>query len=466
MHMPPRETNRRGPEVSAGANTGGPTDMCGALRPDRQKMRDCTPVSSPTHPWRWIPTLYFAQGLPYVAVMTLAVIVYKNLGISNTEVALYTSWLYLPWVLKPLWSPLVDLWGTKRRWIVTMQFLVGAALAGVALCLPGSDFFRLSLAFFWLMAFASATHDIAADGFYMLALGQKTQAAFVGVRSTCYRLAMIAGQGALVYLAGVLTQRWGQPASAWAVVFASLAAGFGAVAAFHAWSLPHPLEDRPSVRSGRWWADFMSVLTTFFRQPDLGRILCFLLLYRFAEAQLLKLVTPFLLDGLDAGGLGLKTQDVGIAYGTVGVIALTVGGLAGGAVIARWGLRRVFWPLVVCMHLPNVVFVALAAWTPSDLRLISLGLAVEQFGYGFGFAAYLVFMMMVAEGQDNPHKTAHYALCTGFMALGMMLPGMAAGWIQSQLGYRDFFIWVCVATLPSFWAAARVRIDPGYGQRE
>ncbi|MEK0418471.1 MAG: hypothetical protein RI949_2477 [Pseudomonadota bacterium] len=426
-------------------------------------------MSSSPSPWRWIPTLYFAQGLPYVVVMTLAVIVYKNLGVSNTEVALYTSWLYLPWVIKPLWSPLVDLLGTKRRWIVGMQFLVGAALAGVALCLPGSDFLRISLAFFWLMAFASATHDIAADGFYMLALSQKSQAAFVGVRSTCYRLAMIAGQGALVYLAGLLTQKLGQPATAWSWVFAGLAVGFGATAAFHAWALPRPAQDGPTAAraggGGQGWSDFVTVIASFFRQPDIGRILAFLLLYRFAEAQLLKLVTPFLLDAPSAGGLGLQTQDVGIAYGTVGVAALTVGGLTGGWVISRWGLKRVFWPLMVCMHLPNGVFVAMAVWQPQDLMVISLGLAVEQFGYGFGFAAYLVFMLMVAEARDNPHKTAHYALCTGFMALGMMLPGMAAGWIQTQLGYQNFFIWGCLATLPSFWAAARVRIDPNFGQR-
>ena len=438
----------------------------------QQKDARLRRVSISPSPWRWIPTLYFAQGLPYVAVMTLAVVVYKNLGVSNTEVALYTSWLYLPWVIKPLWSPWVDLLGTKRRWIVGMQFLVGAALAGVALSLPGPDFLRLSLVFFWLMAFASATHDIAADGFYMLALGQKTQAAFVGVRSTCYRLAMIAGQGALVYLAGVLTQRLGQPASAWSVVFAVLALGFGAAALFHLWALPRPALDVPRAASGSdaeptaaTRTGFLEVVWSFFRQPDIGRILAFLLLYRFAEAQLLKLVTPFLLDAPAVGGLGLQTQDVGIAYGTVGVTALTLGGLSGGWVIARWGLKRVFWPLVVCMHVPNLVFVALAWSGPQSLVIVSLGLALEQFGYGFGFAAYLVFMMMVAEARDNPHKTAHYALCTGFMALGMMGPGMAAGWIQTQLGYPHFFLWVCVATVPSFWAAARVKIDPTYGLR-
>ncbi len=419
------------------------------------------------NPWRWIPTLYFSQGIPYVVVMTLAVVMYKNLGVGNTEIALYTSWLYLPWVIKPLWSPLVDLLGSKRRWIVVLQFLIGAALACIALTVPGSDFLRVTLAIFWLMAFASATHDIAADGFYMLAMSEKSQAAYVGVRSTFYRLAMIAGQGGLVYLAGMWTDRTGQASTAWAMVFAVLAAGFGLAALWHLWALPRPPLDKPAPRSGTFWVDFGTVFAAFFRQSDILRVLAFLVLYRFAEAQLLKLVTPFMLDPLSAGGLGLKTQDVGIAYGTVGIIALTLGGLLGGWVISRAGLRRTLWPLMISMHAPNTVFIALAMWQPQTLWLVSAAVAIEQFGYGFGFTAYMVFMLMVASGPGgtNPHKTAHYALCTGFMALGMMLPGMWAGWLQQQLGYVNFFIWACVATVPSFVAAAFVRVDAGFGQR-
>jgi MFS transporter, PAT family, beta-lactamase induction signal transducer AmpG len=426
-------------------------------------------TSTPT-PWRWIPTLYFGQGIPYVVVMTLAVVMYKNLGIGNTEIALYTSWLYLPWVIKPLWSPLVDLLGTRRRWIVGLQFLIGAALAGVALTLPTSNFFQLSLAVFWLMAFSSATHDIAADGFYMLALSQKSQAAFVGVRSTFYRVAMIAGQGGLVYLAGMLSDRTGQPATAWALVMGGLAVAFGLLGVWHFWALPRPAADRVPPRSGRtaaeFWRDFLGVFAAFFRKPGIVRILAFLLLYRFAEAQLLKLVTPFMLDPREAGGLGLKTQDVGIAYGSFGIAALTVGGLLGGWLISRTGLKKLLWPLVLCMHLPNLAYVALALWQPQGLAVVSTAIAVEQFGYGLGFTAYMVFMLMVAG--EGEHKTAHYALCTGFMALGMMLPGMAAGWLQTQLGYVDFFVWVCLATIPSFAAAAliRGRIDPAFGRRD
>ena len=418
-------------------------------------------------PWRWIPTLYFSQGLPYVVVMTVAVVLYKNLGISNTDIALYTSWLYLPWVIKPLWSPLVDLLGAKRHWTVALQFTVGATLAMVALVLPAPHFLQLTLAVFWLMAFASATHDIAADGFYLLALPPHAQAAFVGVRSTFYRLAMIAGQGGLVYLAGRLQERTGQVVTAWVAVFSLLAAVFVAAAVYHLWALPRPAGDRAAPRSQTFWADFAAVFVAFFRQPGIGSILAFLLLYRFAEAQLLKLVTPFLLDPRAAGGLGLKTQDVGIAYGTVGVSALVLGGLLGGWVNARAGLKQVLWPLMVCMHLPNLVFVALAVWQPVSLPLVSAAIALEQFGYGFGFTAYLVYMLMVAAGPDggNPHKTAHYALCTGFMAMGMMLPGMWAGWLQERLGYVNFFVWACIATLPSFAAAALIRIDPGFGRK-
>ncbi len=422
---------------------------------------------NPTTTWRWIPTLYFGQGLPYVVVMTLSVVMYKNLGVSNTDIALYTSWLYLPWVIKPLWSPLVDLLGTKRRWIVVLQFAVGAAFALVALTLPGPKFLQMTLAMFWLMAFASATHDIAADGFYMLALPQRTQAAFVGVRSTFYRLSMIGGQGGLVYLAGFLAERNGQVVQAWTIVFWLLAALFAVAASYHAWALPKPAGDRAAPRSATFGADFAAVFAAFFRKPEILRILAFLLLYRFAEAQLLKLVTPFLLDPVAAGGLGMKTQDVGIAYGTVGITALTLGGLLGGWVISRGGLKRLLWPLMISMHLPNTVFVALAYWQPGGLWLVSAAIAVEQFGYGFGFTAYMVYMLLVAGGAEgsNVHKTAHYALCTGFMALGMMLPGMWAGWLQSQLGYLNFFIWACVATLPSFAAAAFIRIDPGFGRK-
>jgi MFS transporter, PAT family, beta-lactamase induction signal transducer AmpG len=421
------------------------------------------------HPWRWIPTLYFAQALPNAAVATLSVVMFKNLGLSNIEIALYTSWLYLPWVIKPLWSPLVDLFGSKRGWTVVLQFIAGVAFALVALTLPMANFLQLSLAMFWLLAFASATHDIAADGFYMLALAEKQQAAFVGVRSTFFRLAMLAGQGALVVLAGKLFEAHGSYVAAWQAVFVLLAVVFVAAGAWHAVMLPRPESDHAAARGrstiGGFFAVFFAVFAAFFRKREIATLLAFLLLYRLAEAQLLKLAAPFLLDAREQGGLALTTTQLGVVYGSAGVAALTAGGILGGLYIAQVGLKRALWPLLLAMHVPNVAYVALAWWQPSHLWLVGSAVVVEQFGYGFGFTAYMVYMLMVAS-EDAEHRTAHYAICTGFMALGMMLPGMAAGWLQQQMGYTMFFVWVCVATLPSFVAAALLKIDPAYGQRD
>ena len=416
-------------------------------------------------PWYWVPTLYFGQGIPYVVVMTLSVVMYKNLGISNTDIALYTGWLYLPWVIKPLWSPVVELFRSKRYWIVALQLVTGAALALVALTTRLPNFFQLSLAIFWLMAFSSATHDIAADGFYMLALPQHTQAAYVGLRSAFYRLAMIAGQGGLVYLAGRLGENGGDVRMAWATVYWILAALFIALFAYHRLMLPRPDSDRrgdsaPAQRA--LLREFLATFIAFFRKKDLFTILGFLLLFRLGEAQLLKLAIPFLLDPADKGGLGMSTADVGLVYGTIGVIALSAGGLLGGLAIARFGLQRCLWPMMFAVHVPDLVFVYLATALPHNFALVAACMAAEQFGYGFGFAAYLLYMIMVSDGA---HQTAHYAICTGFMALGMMLPGMASGWIQQHLGYRHFFVWVCLATLPAFAVAARVRIDAGFGRK-
>lgn len=414
------------------------------------------------NPWLWVPSLYFGQAIPYVVVMSLSVIMYKNNGISNTDIALYTSWLYLPWVIKPLWSPFVEMFRTKRFWIVSLQLLIGASLALVALTMQVSAFFQASLAVFWLMAFSSATHDIAADGFYMLGLRQQQQAAFVGVRSTFYRLATIAGQGALVYLAGQLTVSTGDVKLAWSIIFFILAGMFVALAVYHVFVLPWPAGDRTTARGGNPLAEFFGTFAAFFGKKDILLILGFLLTFRLGEAQLLKLATPFMLDPVDKGGLGMTTAQVGIAYGTIGIVALTVGGLLGGYLISRIGLKRCLWLMVFSVHLPDLVFVYLATVQPQNFYLIAANLAIEQFGYGFGFAAYLLYMIMVSEGE---HKTSHYAICTGFMALGMMLPGMASGWIQQQLGYQHFFIYVCAMTIPAFIMAALVRIDPEFGKK-
>jgi PAT family beta-lactamase induction signal transducer AmpG len=281
------------------------------------------------------------------------------------------------------------------------------------------------------------------------------------VRSAFYRIAMIAGQGGLVYLAGVLGERTGDMRFAWTAVFLVAGATCLILCAWHRFALPTPVEDR-AVRHASLLRGFAATFAAFFRRDGIVAVLAFLMLFRFAEAQALKLVTPFLLDPRAAGGLGLTTAEVGIVYGTVGVIALTAGGLAGGLAIARHGLRRWLWPMVAAMHVPNLVFVYLAFAQPQSVGLIAAALALEQFGYGFGFCAFLLYMVMISQG---PNRTAHYAICTGFMALGMMLPGMASGWIQERLGYASFFVWVCLATVPSFIVAALVDVDPRFGRK-
>jgi PAT family beta-lactamase induction signal transducer AmpG len=413
-------------------------------------------------PWSWIPTLYFGQGLPYTVVMLVSVVFYKNLGVANTDIALYTSWLYLPWVIKPLWSPVVDLLGTKRSWVVLLQAAVGTAFALLALAVPTSAFFAITLAMFWLMAFASATHDIAADGFYLLALSERNQSAFVGLRSAFYRAAMIAGQGGLVLLAGRLTEWSGDPRRAWLSIFLGLAAFFLLLSTWHRHALPRPDADGPADGKESLLAGFLATFKSFFTRRDILLVLGFLLTFRLGEAQAIKLVAPFLLDPAAKGGLGLTTAQVGLVYGTIGVLSLTIGGIVGGYLISRMGLKRWLWPMTVAVHLPNLAFVYLAFFKPAGLAIVATAIAIEQFGYGFGFTAYTMFLVMIADG---PHKTAHYAIGTGFMALGMMLPGMASGWIQERLGYLLFFVWVCGATLPSIILTAFLRIDPAFGRR-
>lgn len=579
-------------------------------------------------PWKWVPTLYFAEGIPYVMVMTLSVIFYKRMGISNTQIALYTSWLYLPWVIKPLWGPVVDILRTKRFWILLMQLCIGAGLAGVAFTIPVERFFQFTLAFFWLLAFSSATHDIAADGFYMLGLSKGDQAFFVGIRSTFYRLAMLTGQGLLVILAGYFEastglppvevtvravegttrtafnpgelsvepdtgksyfvssdevrigfdnipeseanslldavdewnsahgfyaaaekagesaaaapsgdkltgnvgytwfrlskkpgegenivmnfsfdkgdksialarsyrfefneENWDEPAFAvfrldpklerttsasftglsgnirfaWTMVFIVVALLFAGFHIYHRFALPRPAADISS-RGGKsgFMEEFLSTFVEFFRKKRIGVILLFLLVYRLGESQLVKLASPFLLDAREANGLGLTTGDLGLIYGTIGIIALSIGGIIGGIAASRRGMKYWLWWMVAAMNLPNLVYVFLSYAMPSSLWIVGASVAVEQFGYGFGFTAYMLYMIYVSEGK---HKTAHFALTTGFMALGMMLPGMVSGWLQELIGYQHFFIWVMICTIPSFILVPFLHIDPEFGKK-
>ena len=416
-------------------------------------------------PWIWVPSLYYAEGLPYAMVMLVSVVMYKRLDISNTEIALYTSWLYLPWVIKPLWSPLVEILRTKRFWIVTMQLLIGGGLAGVALTIPTSNFFQITLAFFWLIAFSSATHDIAADGFYMLELPSHTQSWFVGIRNTFYRFAIITGQGLLVILAGWLEISTGNTKLAWSIIMGLLAGLFIMFSFYHRLVFPHPKTDEP--HSGLKLTDavrrFFNVFKAFFKKANIILVITFILLYRFGEAQLVKIAPLFMLDKLDAGGLGLTTSEYGFVYGTLGIIMLTLGGITGGFLVAKHGLKSWILWMALAMKLPDLVYVYMAYAQPQSYLLINVLVAVEQFGYGFGFTAYLLFMMMISEGE---HKTAYYAICTGFMALGMMIPGMFSGFLQETMGYQSFFIWVMAATVPGLILIRFLPIDPEFGKKQ
>lgn len=417
------------------------------------------------NPWAWIPTLYFAEGIPYVAVMTIAVIMYKKLGISNTDIALYTGWLYLPWVIKPFWSPFVDLIRTKRWWTVTMQIVMAIGFAAIAFLLPTSMFFRATLAAFWLVAFSSATHDIAADGFYMHGLDDHQQSLFVGIRSTFYRIATVAGQGLLVILAGFIEDSTGNIPLSWIVVFYVLSAAFLLFGLYHSWMLPRPESDHAvkGVTARNIMREFIETFRTFFTKPQAVPAILFMLLYRLPEAQLVKLINPFMLDPIEKGGLALSTSQVGIVYGTVGIIGLTVGGIIGGIAAAHGGLKKWLWPMVCAITLPDLVYVYLSYVQPDSLLLVNLCVFIEQFGYGFGFTAYMLFLIYYSEGE---HKTSHYAICTGLMALGMMLPGMMAGWLQETIGYRHFFVWTIICCLATFAVCAFIKIDPEFGKKK
>ncbi len=402
---------------------------------------------------------------------------FNNMGVPKGEMSLFTSLLYLPWVIKPLWSPFVDIIKTKRWWIMAMQIIMSAAFALTAFSLPhpsaeaisaggtSVSLFSLTLVLFWITAFASATHDIAADGFYMLALKPKEQSLFVGIRSTFYRLSSIFGQGVLVVIAGLLEKRLGDIPQAWSITLIVSAVLFSAITLWHTFILPRPSED--SLREGGNSArqivrEFGRTFATFFRKKHVWIALAFMLLYRLPEAFLVKMMNPFLLDPVSQGGLGLSTEAVGLVYGTIGVAALTVGGILGGIAASKWGLRKSLWPMAMALTLPCLSFVFLAAFQPQNMAVISSCVALDQFGYGFGFTAYMLYLIYFSEGE---FKTAHYSLCTAFMALSMMLPGMVAGYVQEGLGYTNFFIFVMVCCLVTVAVTSALKVDTEYGKK-
>ena len=416
-------------------------------------------------PWLWVPTLYFAEGLPYFIVNTISVVILKDLGMDNSRLALLTSLIGLPWLIKPLWSPFVDIFKSKRWWIVSMQIGMAAAVTLLALTLPVASPFTWTLILFVITGFASASHDIAADGYYMIALDEGQQSAFVGIRNTFYRIAMVFGQGVLVVLAGLLETRTGSVSRAWSLTLTAASLILAAVALYHVFTLPRPEEDRSAGRktAGDVLKEFVEAFRSFIAKPGIGILVCFLLLYRLPEALSVKLLYPFFIDSLAEGGLGMDKEAFGTVYGTAGVIALLAGGILGGWDISRRGLRRCLFPMALSLALPCAVYLFMALAQPASVWTVGACVVFDQFGYGYGFTAYTVYMMRFAEG---PLKTSHYAVCTGFMALSMLLPGAVAGYLQEALGYEGFFVLVMVCCLATVAVTlyARRRIPEDYGR--
>lgn len=419
-------------------------------------------------PWAWVPTLYFAEGLPYVAVTLLSIEIYMQMGLSDAQITFYTSWLYLPWVIKPFWSPFLDLLKTKRWWIVTMELLLGAAYAGVAFTIQTDLWLQGSICFFWLMAFASATHDVAADGFYMMGLDQHEQAFFVGIRSTFYRLSMIVGKGVLIMFAGVLQIQFrNQIRFSWSLIFYGLTGLFIALYLYHNYVLPRPKEDFDPGNEQEMTArdilnGFLETFASFFKKKQIVIAILFMLLFRLPEALLTPVSQLFLQAQPSRGGLGLSPQEFGLVNGTVGVIGLLAGGIIGGMLASRDGLRKWLWPMTAAITIPNVAYVWLAYAMPDSLAAINVAVFLENFGYGFGFTAYMLFLIYFSQGE---HKTSHYALCTGFMALSMMLPGLFAGALAQAVGYRMFFIIVMISCILPFVVAHMLDIDAHFGKK-
>lgn len=409
--------------------------------------------------WAWVPTLYFAQGLPYALVVTVSVIMYKKLGVSNADIGLYTSFLYIPWVIKPLWSPFVDLKSTKRNWFLGTQLLASVALLAIGLTLPTNIFFITSLACFWMVAFASATNDIATDGYYMIGLTEEKQSFFVGMRSVFYKLANVTGQGLLVVLAGFLENHYGDNTKAWSytMICAALLMLILTISNFF---VTPKFESSEAITLEKP-KGFLEVFVSFFNKPGMGMALAFILFFRLGESQLVKMASPFLLDPTSVGGLGYTTSEVGTIYGTIGVIFLTIGGILGGVLISKQGLKKWMLPMLVSLNAPNALYALLAITETTEIWVVTGTVIVEQFGYGFGIAGFMVYLIYVAEGAS---KTSHYALATGFMALGMMLPGLISGFMQEWLGYDGFFIWVVIAALPAFILLKYIEYPPDFGK--
>ena len=414
-------------------------------------------------PYAWVPSLYLGEALPFSAVMLISVIMFQELGLTDAQITYYTGWLGLPWVIKPIWSPIIDNMKTKRWWIVSMQFLMGVALALVAFTLPSAFWLQGTLAVFMLIAFASATHDISADGFYIIGLTDKDQELYVGVRNTFYRIGMVIGQGGLVLLAGYMQQgKFGESfrslTSSWMAVFLILGVLMLLLGLYHAFILPKVetvVHDRFDFMEQM--REFWLTLKVFAAKPHIISALCFILLFRLPEGLLTKIVPLFLKRSTAEGGLAMNDVDFGLIYGTLGVIGLLLGGLLGGWIVSRWGLKKCLWPLVLCITLPDIVYVYLSYCPSESLWLIGSCVCAEQLGYGLGFAAYTLFLVHFSRGERS---TAVFSICTAGQYLGgVMLPGMVSGLISDSIGYQNFFWLIMLLCLVTFAVTAWVKIE-------
>ncbi len=544
-------------------------------------------------PWSWVPSLYFYQGIPYSIVMITSGLIYKTMGVSIAVFAFWTSLLYLPWAIKPLWSPYIDVVSTKRNWILWTQLLLGAAFIAVGFAMQLPFYFPVSIAIFAIIAISSASHDIAADGFYMLSLDQHKQSFFVGIRSTFYRFAMLTALGLLPLIAGLIQENtglepvsfqvgavqydqfkasdvagfqiirqegapkilifpknvqipifekgksaldsaviylalsappaegetivvnlgrnsgskdidlpknragrfeftrmnWNKPVSAvirvdhnltnpthtlfkatagniafsWTVSLGAIGLVLLLLAVYHRIALPKPLDTKEKTKVDL--KVYGEVFISFFTKPGIIPALIFFLMYRLGEAQLVKVATPFLVDSRNSGGIGLTSAQYGIAYGTLGMICLTLGGILGGVVASKYGLKRLIWIMAFAMNIPISVYVYLSTFQPAPGDFsIYLSIAAEQLGYGFGFTAYMLYMLSFVG--ESKFKTAEFAIGTSLMALGMMIPGMISGYMKELLGYQHFFIYVLICAIPGIIAIRFLKIDSTFGMKK
>ena len=422
-----------------------------------------TPQPARTHPATWVPTLYFAEGIPFFAISLIAGILYKRMGMANDVIALYTSWLLLPWSLKPLWSPLLEMFKTKKYFVVLFEFIGGLSLALVAVCLPLPNYFRYTLALFIVVAFCASTHDIAADGLYIASLSRKEQAAYTGWQGGFFNVARFFSQGALVILAGYLERTY-DVRHAWMAIFAAMGILLIAVSVYHWRVLPTGGAERRSESLHQMAATFWDVIVSFFKKPSIYWLMLFIFLYRAGEGQVVRIGPLFLVDARAAGGLGLSTEQFGTIYGTFGTLAFIGGSVMGGYFTSWLGLRRALLPLIVVMNLPNLAYLYLSTSLPSNSALIATALSVEMFGYGFGFVG--VILLMMQEIAPGKYQTAHYAFANSLMNLGLMIPGTISGKIQMAVGYKSFFIWVVLASIPALILARFIPIHGGKSEAE